>query len=1139
MIDNTKRNMWITYCALFFLPAFMASPLQAGTISSSTLDSNRWEEVAGLPIGREAAAAGTLGGAIYVVGGDGTGMATNVCRFDGTNWANVAGLPVDKTRLTAAVMDGTLYAIAGNSGGSTNVCAFNGTSWSHVAGLPAAREWQASAVLGSAIYAIAGGNFTNVYAFNGSTWSEVEGLPQGRQRSAAAILSNILYNIGGHYSAATSTVTAFDGASWSQAALLPEPRRNLAAAAFDGYIYAMGGDDTGISSNVYKFDGTSWTTAPSLPAPRSVLSAAVLDGKLYAIGGSMSTNVYRYPYGVEGSGVEPESGAYTGGFTVTLTGTGLSDGTLQDIEYVTLCGVTAAVDAVNGSTQIVVTADAATGAAIGTGDIRVMSTSQGISVKTNGFTYTGAPSMRILGADDSLLVSGAGADRSAGTLFVPPMAANAGAVTNTLTIANAGSMSLSVSGHGITGSGADMFTAGGYASSFAAGESGTFSIIFTPTAIGTQEATLIISNDSPSAAYSIGLRGLCYTILPAAAGSQAGGNSITISNGHYGTVSAVTIGEDAASVTGSGQNWVTVTVPSYRRTGVQDVEITTSDNGNFTLPAAYTYNPAGSINHISYDYDSWQLAGSTPLTQYAEYPAMAVYSNALYLMGGKGLTNVYRFADETWTEVASLPHPVYGAVAGTVGNYLYLAGGMNAAGSAITNQMFRFDGTSWTRIADMDYPRGLAAGTIVNGKLHIMGGMDDVGSLPATSVVFDGTNWQSQTFGVVFGLRLGAASIGTNVYVSGGYYGGNQIYYHRLRVTNSAGQMAYASQTFMPNGRAYHASASLDDKVYIIAGRVGGTATSGSWCYDFTNRVADPPNMPLALDSIAAATFEKSIYVTGGSTLNNTTNIYRYPAQSGTKGVVPDSGFNAGGYQVTIIGTNLGSGSDITNVYLCGVAAASIVSQSATQVVISAGAAGSAITGDVEVCSSSYGVTVLTNGFAYVGSGKAGQVITFAQIPDSKTTDRIGLTATASSGLPVSFAVASGPARISNLTNLSFTSYGDVSITASQAGNTTYDAAPDVTRSFTVLGVETFKLTAFALTNSVVLRWPAAQACGFSNETTMLRFSTTDYPATTADGSSISSGTNNVFIHSNRTSGVTCYYSLFGSHDGSTFTNTP
>jgi hypothetical protein len=83
---------------------------------------------------------------------------------------------------------------------------------------------------------------------------------------------------------------------------------------------------------------------------------------------------------------------------------------------------------------------------------------------------------------------------------------------------------------------------------------------------------------------------------------------------------------------------------------------------------------------------------------------------------------------------------------------------------------------------------------------------------------------------------------------------------------------------------------------------------------------------------------------------------------------------------------------------------------------------------------------------------KISQTITFPAIADQTPTNIVGLAASASSGLPVSFLVASGPAQVSGTTNLSFTATGRVSIVASQAGDANWNAAPNVTNSFNVTG---------------------------------------------------------------------------------------
>jgi hypothetical protein len=85
------------------------------------------------------------------------------------------------------------------------------------------------------------------------------------------------------------------------------------------------------------------------------------------------------------------------------------------------------------------------------------------------------------------------------------------------------------------------------------------------------------------------------------------------------------------------------------------------------------------------------------------------------------------------------------------------------------------------------------------------------------------------------------------------------------------------------------------------------------------------------------------------------------------------------------------------------------------------------------------------------GTSLQSQTITFNSLaPQTYGVAPITLTATASSGLPVTFTVTSGPANISG-SYLNITGAGQVSVEASQAGDgTTYSAATPVDQSFTV-----------------------------------------------------------------------------------------
>ncbi len=78
------------------------------------------------------------------------------------------------------------------------------------------------------------------------------------------------------------------------------------------------------------------------------------------------------------------------------------------------------------------------------------------------------------------------------------------------------------------------------------------------------------------------------------------------------------------------------------------------------------------------------------------------------------------------------------------------------------------------------------------------------------------------------------------------------------------------------------------------------------------------------------------------------------------------------------------------------------------------------------------------------------QTITFGALPNvTYGVVPITLTATASSGLAVSYAVTSGPATVAGST-LTITGAGSVTVTASQAGNTNFGAATAVPQTFTV-----------------------------------------------------------------------------------------
>jgi len=160
-------------------------------------------------------------------------------------------------------------------------------------------------------------------------------------------------------------------------------------------------------------------------------------------------------------------------------------------------------------------------------------------------------------------------------------------------------------------------------------------------------------------------------------------------------------------------------------------------------------------------------------------------------------------------------------------------------------------------------------------------------------------------------------------------------------------------------------------------------------------------------------------------------------------GIVPSSGPVAGDTSVTITGTNF---TGATGVTIGGTAAASVVVVNSTSItaVTPAGTAGTASV----VVTTPGGSNAANTLFTYIGS----QTITFANPGTQTVGTPLTLSATASSGLAVTFtSTTTGICTVSG-TTATFIDSGTCTIDANQAGNSTYAAAPQVQQSFTVNG---------------------------------------------------------------------------------------
>jgi N-acetylneuraminic acid mutarotase len=278
-----------------------------------------WVAKAPMPTARLAAAAASVNGTIYVIGGDTNWFG---CGFTGVNeaynpatdtWTTMAPMPTARAAFAAAVLNGIIYVVGGNEGcfpPSRVVEAYDPATntWSTKAQFPDTGSGlgvtdSAVGVINGILYVAGGSNglnggFSNLYAYDpvSDSWSAKTSMPTIRNSEAGAVVNGAFYVVGGTDGVGQATSTfAYDPPSntWSAKASLSDPRGGLAASVVGNIIYTMGGIDASgpvpiATMESYDPATNIWTTLPSMPTGVYAPSAAQVNGTIFVMGGLLS-----------------------------------------------------------------------------------------------------------------------------------------------------------------------------------------------------------------------------------------------------------------------------------------------------------------------------------------------------------------------------------------------------------------------------------------------------------------------------------------------------------------------------------------------------------------------------------------------------------------------------------------------------------------------------------------------------------------------------------------------------------------------------------------------------------------------------------------------------------------------------------
>jgi hypothetical protein len=210
-----------------------------------------------------------------------------------------------------------------------------------------------------------------------------------------------------------------------------------------------------------------------------------------------------------------------------------------------------------------------------------------------------SPPLRVYGTNGAPIANGETVSMAKGTDFGHFLVGTTNTHSFTMTNNN-WRQNVVISGWHIEGTDASQFSASGITNVLATnGVASVFAVSYTPSTAGEHSATLVISNNTPDVEYRMPIRGGGCALSPAA-GPLAGGNTVVVTNGNFGTITNVTVHGQSATIVTNGISWFAIDMPPGTNIGPASLLIERGpSSSDILLLDAYEYNPSGSISQVT------------------------------------------------------------------------------------------------------------------------------------------------------------------------------------------------------------------------------------------------------------------------------------------------------------------------------------------------------------------------------------------------------------------------------------------------------------------------------------------------------------------------------------------------------------
>ena len=280
--------------------------------------------------------------------------------------------------------------------------------------------------------------------------------------------------------------------------------------------------------------------------------------------------------------------------------------------------------------------------------------------------------------------------------------------------------------------------------------------------------------------------------------------------------------------------------------------------------------------------ESFWTAGAPMPTPRTEVTA-AILKDNIYVIGGfdessqvTDIVEVYNITNNTWTKAAPLPEALHHTAAASYNNKIYVVGGYTAPWSP-SNKLFIYDFVQdkWQEGKPMPTARGALNVNFINGTLYAIGGSSDRPLNSNEAYDPSSNTWTSKALMPTARHHAGSVVVDEKIFVIGGRISGslenisvNEAYDPEQDkwITNLEAMPSKRSGIAAASAATAVASSVNSSNIYVFGGEEPSKAFNNNEKYDAkTNKWTSEPPMPTARHGLAAVyTEDDKIYVIGG-----------------------------------------------------------------------------------------------------------------------------------------------------------------------------------------------------------------------------------------------------------------------------------